>query len=138
MMQRKSFSALLLVLCLFASSCDSDTRETSPLATPEPDPAALLTAVALDPAAYAGKQVIVEGVLESTGNMPNIAFFLGDGLGHRLATSAWAPLVVVQPPQGTGQPKTMATFVGKRLRLTGIVTEAGEGYLLEVAQAVEK
>ncbi len=138
MILRKSFLALLLVLCLFASGCGSDTRETSPLPTPELDPTALLTAVALDPAAYAGKQVIVEGVLESTGDMPNVAFFLGDGQGHKLATSAWAPLEVMQPAQGTEQPKTMAAFVGKRLRLTGVVTQAGEDYLLEVAQAVEK
>jgi hypothetical protein len=135
---RKSFLALLLVLCLFASGCGSDTRETSPLPTPELDPAALLTAVALDPAAYTGKQVIVEGVLESTGDMPDAAFFLGDGQGHKLAASAWAPLEVMKPAQGTEQPKTMAAFVGKRLRLTGLVTQVGEGYLLEVAQAVEK
>ena len=138
MMLRNALLVLLLVLCLLASSCGSDTRGTSPLATPEPDPAALLTAVSLDPAAYAGKQVIVEGVLEATGDMPNAAFFLSDGRGHRLATSAWAPLEVVQPAQGTVQPKTLAVFVGKKLRLTGIVTQAGEGYLLEVAQAVEK
>jgi len=135
---RKSFLALLLALCLFAAGCGSDTSGTSPLPTPEMDATALLTAVALDPAAYVGKQVIVEGVLEATGDMPNAAFFLGDGQGHRLATSAWAPLEVVQPAQGTGQPKTMASFVGKKLRLTGIVTQAAEGYLLEVAQAVEK
>lgn len=135
---RISLLALLCVLCFGAWGCSADEPGTSPLPTPIPEPSDLLSLVASDPAAYVGQQVIVEGVLESEGGMPNPAFYLSDGQGHRLATSAWVAIEAVQPPQGGVQPKTMSEFVGKQLRLTGEVARAGERYLLEVSSALEK
>jgi hypothetical protein len=85
---------------------------------------------------YVGQQVAVEGTLEAEGQMPSLRFFLSDG-NDRLEVTSWAPLETIQPPQGQAQPKSMANYVNRRLRLTGILKRGSEGLLLEVAVAEE-
>jgi len=94
--------------------------------------------IVANPGSYVRRQVTVEGVLETEGQMPRLHFFLRDGQ-DRLEVSAWAPLETVQPPQGAAKVKSMAYYVGRRLRLTGILEQqpGGEGLLLKVAVAEE-
>lgn len=104
--------------------------------TPQPSSVQLLHDIAANPDRYVGQQVTVEGVLEAEGQMPRLRFFLRDG-NDRLEASPWAPVETVQPPQGGAQVKSMAYYVGRRLRLTGILEKGGEGLLLKVSLAEE-
>lgn len=91
-----------------------------------------------DPAGYLGQEVTVEGVLEAEGQGRDVRFFLRGSGDARLEVTTWAPLEVVQPPDpGTPAPKIMLNYVGKTLRLTGIVDKAGDGYILTVGTAEE-
>jgi hypothetical protein len=94
--------------------------------------------IASNPDSFVGQQVAVEGVLEAEGQMPRLRFFLREG-EDRLEVSAWAPLETIQPPEGGAKVKTMAYYVGRRLRLSGLLEQeqGGEGLLLKVAVAEE-
>ncbi len=142
--------ALLALTLILLAGCGAESPATSPLPTPAPptvEPAAsspspstgevqLLRDVVANPGQYAGGQITVEGVLEEEGEMPRVRFFLHDG-EDRLETSSWAPLETILPPQGGAAAKSMAYYVHKHLRLTGVLEEGGEGLLLQVSGAEE-
>jgi len=104
--------------------------------TPQPSSGQTLHDIVANPDKYVGQQVTVEGVLEAEGQIPRLRFFLRDG-EDRLEVSAWAPLETIQPPQGGAKVNTMAYYVGRRLRLAGLVEQAVEGLLLRVTVAEE-
>ena len=106
--------------------------------TPQPSSVQTLHDIATNPDSFVGQQVAVEGVLETEGQMPRLHFFLREGEDH-LEVSAWAPLETIQPPEGGAKVKTMAYYVGRRLRLSGLLEQeqGGEGLLLKVAVAEE-
>jgi hypothetical protein len=109
-----------------------------PATTPTGDDSPRSREVWRDPSSYVGQEVIIEGVLEAEGQGRDVRFFLCGPDEARLEVSAWAPLEVVHPPnEGTPTPKTMLDFVGQKLRLTGVVDEVGDGYILTVSQAEE-
>jgi len=91
-----------------------------------------------DPAAFLGDEVTIEGVLEAEGQGLDVRFFLRGTGEARLEVTTWAPLEVMHPPApGTPVPKTMLSYVGKTLRLTGVVDQAGDGYILTVRTVEE-
>jgi len=90
------------------------------------------------PEKYLRQTIAVEGVLEAEGRGTQVRFFLRDDAGRRLEVSPWAPLEVMQPPEGGTPPKTMADFVGRRLLLSGVLEKGGENYILKVTSAEEK
>lgn len=123
----------VLLLSLLAACGQVPQPGTTPAGTSVPR-----TSVWGDPAAYVGQEVTVEGVLEAEGQGRDVHFFLRGTGEARLEVSAWAPLEVMHPPSaGTPTPKIMLDYVGKNLRLTGVVTQAANGYVLTVAQAEE-
>ena len=132
--------AILVVTLIPLAGCGAASTAISPLSTPVPDvsggPPPTLHDIAASPDMYVGQQVAVEGTLEAEGQMPSLRFFLSDG-NERLEVTSWAPLETIQPPQGQAQPKSMANYVNRRLRLTGILKRGSEGLLLEVAVAEE-
>jgi hypothetical protein len=91
-----------------------------------------------DPARYLGQEVAVEGVLEAEGQGRDVHFYLRGSGEARLEVTTWAPLEVMQPSDPNSPvPKIMLDYVGKTLRLTGVVTQAGDGYILTVSHAEE-
>ncbi len=85
-----------------------------------------------EPEMYLGKQITVEGILEAEGQMPSVRFFLRVSESERLEVSSWAPLEIMHPPSGKAKTKSMADYIGLRLRLTGIFQAGESGYILEV------
>ena len=83
---------------------------------------------------YQGKQVTIEGKLEAEGQGLDVRFFLRADSGERLEVSPWAPLEVMHPQTGTAQVQSMASFVGWRLKLTGIIENGRDGVILNVSQ----
>ncbi len=108
--------------------------------TPKPETApTLIPGQVLDePEKFLRQTIAVEGVLEAEGKGIQVRFFLRDNAGRRLEVSPWAPLEVVQPPEGGAAPKTMAYFVGRRLLLSGVLERGGENYILKVTSVEEK
>ncbi len=108
--------------------------------TPEPKTApTLIPGQVLDePEKFLRRTIAVEGVLEAEGKGTQVRFFLRDNAGRRLEVSPWAPLEVVQPPEGDAQVKTMAYYVGRRLLLSGVLEKGGDGIILKVTSAEEK
>lgn len=135
---RRTLVLFLLVILLPLLGCAGAVAPGG--STPEPKPEATpLPGEVLDkPAMYVGRTVAVEGVLEAAGKGTQVRFFLRDDAGRRLEVSPWAPLEVVQPPEGGAQVKTMAYYVGRRLLLSGVLERGGEGYILKVTSAEEK
>ena len=139
MITRKFYAILALTLILLAG-CGAESPTVSPLPTPAPGascrPTPTLHDIVTEPDRYAGQPATVEGMLEAEGQMPNVRFFLRDG-ADRLEVSSWAPLETIKPPQGSAQAKSMIYYVGRRLRLSGVLEQGKEGLLLTVAAAEE-
>jgi len=149
---RRKLIAILTLALVSLAGCGAESPAVSPLATPTPpasspvpatgnetpQPSSVLPLhdIVANPDKYVGQQVTVEGVLEAEGQMPRLRFYLADGQ-DRLEVSAWAPLETIQPPQGKAQPKIMADYAGRRLRLTGILEKADQGLYLQVSVAEE-
>jgi hypothetical protein len=156
---------VLLVLAGQVTACGPGTPDISPLSTPTGgvspvtsvlqtptsqvvppldaqtptiDAGRLLHDITTNPDLYVGKQVIVEGVLESRGQMPNPRFFLRDEAGDLLEVAPWAPLEVIQSPLGKTGPKAMSYYTGKQLRLTGTIEKGPEGAILQVSAVEER
>ena len=158
MFRTSKLIVILALLLISLAGCGAESTAVSPLPTPapsqtlgpvassptpstgnetpQPSSVQLLHDIATNPDKYVGQQVIVEGILEAEGQMPRLRFFLRDG-EDRLEVSAWAPLETIQPPQGGAKVNTMAYYVGRRLRLAGLVEQAVEGLLLRVTVAEE-
>ena len=97
----------------------------------------ILTKVLQDPAKYMGQEIVVEGVLKAQGKGPYPSFFLCLPSGAGLEVQPWAPLELYHPPQGQPRSKSMAYFVGRKLRLTGWLVEQGGKIVLQVSSAQE-
>ncbi len=131
----RSFLLMVLLLLLGCAGWMAPAGNT-----PEPKvPPTLVPGQVLDePEKFVRQAIAVEGVLEAEGRGTQVRFFLRDDAGRRLEVSPWAPLEVVQPPEGGAQVKTMAYFVGRKLLLRGVLEKGGEGYILKVTSAEEK
>lgn len=90
------------------------------------------------PAEYAGQQITVSGVLEFEGQMPQMRFFLRSARGRLLEVTPWLPLEVMHPPSGGTAPKTMASYVGLALCLTGTLEQGSTGFIVRVETAAEQ
>ena len=100
------------------------------------DPAAATKGVLTDPNKYLGQEVTVEGILEAEGQGRDVRFFLRGSGEARLEVSSWAPTEVIQPPkEGGTQPKIMSDYVGRNVRLTGVIDKGGDTFILNVAKA---
>lgn len=141
------FQMCLTVAALASlAGCGASSATVSPLPTPSQaqptaraqDPAQLLRDVLLEPEAYLGKEITVEGLLEVEGKMPRLRFFLHGEEGQRLEVSSWAPFEVVRPPSGGGSVKTMVDYVGRRLCLTGVLERKEGGIILTVSVVEER
>ena len=109
----------------------SQAGPTLPLATVAPD-------IWSNPAGYLGQEVTIEGTLEVEGKGLDVRFFLRGPGEARLQVTPWAPLEVMHPPGGEGpRPKTMADYVGRQMRLSGVIARMGEDWLLQVEKAEE-
>jgi hypothetical protein len=97
----------------------------------------ILTKVLQDPAKYMGQEIVVEGVLNARGKGPYPTFFLCLPSGAGLEVQPWAPLELYHPPQGQPRSKSMAYFVGRKLRLSGWLVEQGGKIILQVSSAHE-
>jgi hypothetical protein len=94
-----------------------------------------LEQIAQEPQPYLGREIVVEGVLEARGRSLPPQFRLRSTSGATLAVSPWAPLEIYHPRQGKAGVKSMAEFVGKRLRLTGQLTQEHGSPILKVTAA---
>lgn len=130
--------SFLLTILLLLMGCAGWVAPAG--STPEPKaPPTLVPGQVLDePEKFVRQTIAVEGVLEAEGRGAQVRFFLRDDAGRRLEVSPWAPLEVVQPPEGEAQVKTMAYFVGRKLLLRGVLEKGDEGYILKVTSAEEK
>ncbi len=143
---RSKLVVILALVLIPLAGCGGGSPAVSPLPTPAPQPTAgqMLHDIVANPDKYVGRQVTVEGVLEAEGQMPRVRFFLApdasaglrDG-DDRLEVSPWAPLETIQPPQGGIPVKSMVYYVGRRLRLTGVLERGSEGLLLKVSVVEE-
>lgn len=105
---------------------------------PTPPPATALPDIWSNPAAYLGQEVTVEGTLEAEGRGLDVRFFLRGPGEARLQVTPWAPLEVMHPPGGEGpRPRIMADYVGRTMRLSGVIARIGEDWLLQVEKAEE-
>jgi len=136
---------LLAALLMSLGGCGGLTPAAGPMPTPpraQPtawpeEPAELLKRILAEPEKYLGQTITVERTLEAEGKIPHLRFFLRNEGGDGLEVSPWAPLEVVQPPGGGAKVKSMAYFVGRRLRLTGILEKGGKGDVLRVSSVQE-
>jgi hypothetical protein len=96
-----------------------------------------LEKLAQEPERYLGQEIVVEGVLEARGRALPPQFVLRADSGATLVVAPWAPVEVYHPRQGKAGVKSMADFVGKRLRLTGQLAREKGGLLLKVSSAEE-
>ena len=125
---------MLRFLLMAASVLLAGCTAVSPEATEQPSQ--MIKLILADKDKYMGKQVTIEGILEAEGQGLNVRFFLRADDGERLEVSPWAPLEVIQSPTGeVPQAKSMVSYVGLRLRLTGIVESATNGIILNVSLA---
>ncbi len=131
---------VLLLLATFFPLLGCAGAEAPGGNTPEPKTVStLIPGQVLDkPEKYLRQVIAVKGVLEVEGKGIQVRFFLRDDAGRRLEVSPWAPLEVMQPPEGGTPPKTMAYFVSRRLLLRGVLERRGENYILKVTSAEEK
>jgi hypothetical protein len=90
-----------------------------------------------EPEKYLDREVIVEGTLEGEGRGLAVTFFLRADSGARLQTDPWAPLEVYHPRESGPLPKSMANYVGRRLRLTGRLQAQGGRIILQVSSVKE-
>jgi hypothetical protein len=87
-----------------------------------------------EPENYLGQRIVVEGILEAQGRGRATRFWLRAGEGG-LAVTPWAPLEVYHPREGEARVKGMAHFVGRRLRLTGLLAQENGELILKVDSA---
>ncbi len=90
-----------------------------------------------EPQQYLGQTLVVEGVLEALGKWSRPPFGLRSESGAVLEVSPWAPLEVLHPREGAPKLKSMAYYVGRRLRLTGRLVSEGGRLILRVTAAEE-
>ncbi|MHB8068524.1 MAG: hypothetical protein ACYDIC_11565 [Desulfobaccales bacterium] len=90
-----------------------------------------------EPQQYLGQTLVVEGVLEAQGKGFRPPFLLRSASGAALEVSPWAPLEVYHPREGAAKVKSMAYFVGRRMRLTGRLVSEGGRLILRVTAAEE-
>lgn len=90
-----------------------------------------------EPQQYLGQTLVVAGVLEAQSKGFRPPFLLRAASGAALEVSPWAPIEVLHPREGAAKVKSMAYYVGRRLRLTGrLVSERGR-LILRVTAAEE-
>ncbi|MDD5641222.1 MAG: hypothetical protein PHX53_06200 [Syntrophales bacterium] len=90
-----------------------------------------------EPRQYLGLVLVVEGVLEAQGKGSRPPFQLRSASGAAVKVSPWAPLEIYHPREGAAKVKSMAYFVGRRLRLTGRLMPEGGKFILQVTSAEE-
>ena len=90
-----------------------------------------------EPQHYLGRVLVVEGVLEAQGRGNRPPFLLRSESGAAVKVTSWVPLEIYHPRQGAAKVKSMAYFVGRRLRLTGRLASEGGKFILRVTSAEE-
>ena len=128
---------LLIAASVLLAGCQGLTLTAVPSPAPAEQPSQMIKRILAEKDKYMGRQVTIEGKLEAEGQGLNVRFFLRADGGERLEVSSWAPLEVLHPPTGEAQAKSMVSYVGLRLRLTGIVESAMDGIILNVSLAEE-
>jgi hypothetical protein len=125
---------------IFNSSANAPTVSAPPIAIPSAPVSSGVVDIGrilADANHYVGQEITIAGVLDAEGQLPRVSFYLRDPNNARLAVSAWAPLEVAKSPTGVSGAKSMAVYVGKNLRLTGILEKNQDTLLLRVSQVVE-
>jgi hypothetical protein len=102
-----------------------------------PEALVSLEQIMQEPQPYLGRVLVVEGVLEAQGRGFRPPFRLRSESGAAVEVSPWAPLEVYRPREGAAKVKSMAYFVGRRLRLTGRLAPEGGKLILKVTSAEE-
>jgi hypothetical protein len=104
----------------------------------DPLPASSWESVLTDPQRHLSREVTLEGVLKAEGPGFRKRFFLERAPGAgRLELTPWLPLEVYHRPGGKTKVKTMGSYVGRRLRLTGYLVEEDGKIILKVKTAQE-
>jgi hypothetical protein len=101
-----------------------------------------IKAIAQDPAAWLDKEAALTGTLENQGAnyFTDLRVVLRDDEGNAVAVKPWLPVSVPPGPKTGPRPKTLSSYLGKKVDLQctvrrGELRGAGTTYYLEVKQA---
>jgi hypothetical protein len=128
---------LLITASVLLAGCGGMIFAAQPSPALTEQPSQMINRILAEKDKYIGRQVTIDGKLEAEGQGLNVRFFLRADSGERLEVSSWAPLEVMHPPTGEAQLQSMASYVGRRWRLTGTVENAQDGIILNVSWAEE-
>jgi hypothetical protein len=99
-------------------------------------------AIAQDPAAWLDKEAALTGTLENQGAnyFTDLRVVLRDDEGHAVAVKPWLPVAVPPGPKPGPRPKTLSSYLGKKVDLRATVRRGelrgvGTTYYLEVKEA---
>ncbi|GAB4480588.1 MAG: hypothetical protein OHK0031_01860 [Anaerolineales bacterium] len=137
MSKNKLWASLLVSFLLFGCQPDKNISAAMPQPTISPTPQSMIEKILAEPQSFSGQQVTLEGTLEAEGQGLKVEFFLRAESGARLKVTPWAPLEVMRPPQGKSPARSMSFYVGRSLRLTGVIQSQAADVFLQVSSAEE-
>lgn len=99
-------------------------------------------AVAMDPAAYLDKRIVMAGTLENEGAnyFTDLRVVLRDDAGNKVLVKPWLPTALPPGPKPGPRPPTLSRYLGKKVDLVATVRhgewrDGARVYYLEVKEA---